>query len=170
MRKLANFLGLCSICLPLAAAAAGCTGPAGDACGLSGAVPSTDEIASGQVSADRDGSAFTASGTWRPPPGGSFTAGNLDVIMENDEEGNDTADLITEGTFPICVTIGDRSETSGQANLVEGGYVSDGSNGGTFAILAEEDGEIVGRFAFTLANTSGDTTTFSEGLFRVPQR
>jgi hypothetical protein len=170
MRKVANFFGLCSLSLALIAVGVGCTGPAGDACGLSGEVPTTDEIGSGQVAADQDGSPFTAAGTWRPPPGGSFTAGNLDVIMEKDEDGNDTADLIAEGTFPICVTIGERSETSGQANLVQGGFVSDGSNGGNFAILAEEDGEIVGRFAFTLANTSGETTTFSDGLFRVPQR
>lgn len=169
MRKVANSLGLCSICFSVVALAAGCTG-GGDACGFEGGTPTTDDIGSGQVSADRDGSPFTATGTWRPPPGGSFTAGNLDVIMENDEEGNATADLISEGTFPICVPIGARAEDSGQANLVEGGYVSDESNGGMFAILAEEDGEIVGRFEFTLANTSGETTTFSEGIFRVPQR
>lgn len=162
--------GLALPALVLSLSATGCAGPAGDVCELSGELPTTDEVGAGRVVADQDGSAFAADGTWKRPPGGSLAAGSLDIIIENDENGDATADLIDAATFPICVQIGARGESSGQANLVSGGYVSDASHGGTLAILGEEDGNLIGRFSFELATPGGDTTVFSDGMFRVPER
>ena len=138
-------------------------------CQQLGGTPTADEIASGRVTATQDGSSFNETGSWSPTSG-SLTGGLLDIIIQKDDSGERTADRVDAGDFPICITIGERSDTVGQANLVEGGYVSDSSHTGSLAIYAEEDGEIVGRFSFTLANTSGDTTVFEEGLFRVSER
>jgi hypothetical protein len=60
------------------------------------------------------------------------------------------ADLIEAAAFPICVPIGDRSETSGSANLVGGGFVSDATHTGGVAILGREGDTLLGRFAFDL--------------------
>lgn len=149
---------------------AACTGPAGEACGLEGGLPTTDEVGSGQLLALKDGADFDVTGSWKRPPGGSLTGGSLDIIIEHDGEGAETADLIDNETFPICVPIGARAEDSGQANYVDGGFVSDDSHGGMLAILGTEGGEILGRFSFSLANPAGTEMSFESGIFRVPER
>ena len=79
-------------------------------------------------------------------------------------------DLIEAAAFPICVPVGARSETSGAANLVGGGFVSDATHTGGVALLAKDGDTLLGRFAFDLANPAGDTLTFSDGAFRLPAR
>ena len=138
-------------------------------CEQTGGTPSSDEIASGRVTATQDGSTFDEAGTWSATSG-SLTGGLLDIIIQQDDSGERTADRIASGDFPICIMVGERSETSGQANLVQGGFVSNASNTGSLAIYAEENDEIVGRFSFSLENTSGEKTVFEDGLFRVGER
>jgi hypothetical protein len=100
----------------------------------------------------------------------SVVVGALSMVIQNDETGSVVDDLIATGAFPICVPQGARSETSGQANFVDGGFVSDASHDGGLAILGKEGDLLLGRFAFTLANPAGETMTFADGVFRLPQR
>jgi hypothetical protein len=138
-------------------------------CELSSSTPTATEIEEGLVTATQDGSAFEGEGSWSATTG-SLTGGLLDIIIQNDESGERTADKVSAGDFPICVQIGDRSDNVGQANLVSGGFVSDADNTGSLSILAQEGDYIVGRFSFSLADTSGETTVFEDGLFRVAER
>jgi hypothetical protein len=147
----------------------GCAPPSGDTCGLSAALPSTSDVADGRGKATRsDGVAFDEEGTWRVAPF-SIDIGLLTMGFQFDESGSDVDELIATGAFPFCVLQGERSDTRGQANLV-GGYVTDASHDGGVAILGKEGDVLLGRFAFTVANPAGDTITFDDGVFRLPQR
>ena len=66
--------------------------------------------------------------------------------------------------------MGARSETSGSANLLGDGFVTDADHTGGVAILGREGDTLLGRFAFELGNPAGDTLTFSDGAFRLPTR
>jgi hypothetical protein len=150
---------------------AGCPHAPETSCGLTVELPTTDDVPSGRGRATRsDGEAFDVAGTWAPSPSSSITLGVLSMVIQFDETGLPVDDLIAEGAFPICVPQGERSERSGQANLVQGGFVTDAQHDGGVAILGREGNDLVGRFAFTLANRDGDTITFSDGTFRIPQR
>jgi hypothetical protein len=150
---------------------AGCPPAAGEVCGLSSTPPTADDVADGRGKATRsDGAAFDESGSWAPAPASSVDLGTLSMIMQFDETGSVVDDLIADGAFPICVPQGARSEKSGQANLVEGGFVTDAAHDGGLAILGKEGDTLLGRFAFTLVDQSGASLTFSDGVFRVPQR
>ena len=137
---------------------------------MSSTPPTTDEVADGRGKATRDGAAFDEEGSWAPAPSSSVVVGALSMVIQNDETGSVVDDLIATGAFPICVPQGARSETSGQANFVDGGFVSDASHDGGLAILGKEGDLLLGRFAFTLANPAGETMTFADGVFRLPQR
>lgn len=151
---------------------AGCPGPVAEICGQSTEVP---DLASGDADATRsDGAAFnSAGGSWALAPSSSLVIGTLTMIMANDEAGLVVDDLIADGTFPICVPQGARSETSGQANLSEASdsFVTDASHDGGLALLAKDGDDLIGRFGFDMVSGDGATTlTFSDGVFRVPQR
>jgi hypothetical protein len=147
---------------------AACPGPPEEICGQSTALPTIDE---GFGEATRsDGEEFREEGNWGPAPASSITIGTLDMIIANDEEGLAVDDLIADGAFPICVPQRDRSETSGAANLVEGGFVTNAEHTGGVAILGKEGDVLIGRFGFELVDNGGTTLTFSDGVFRVPQR
>jgi hypothetical protein len=136
-------------------------------CGQSTELPVVDD---GFGEATRsDGEAFREAGTWAPAPASSITIGTLDMIIANDEAGVVVDDLIADGAFPICVLQGARSETSGQANLVEGGFVTDATHTGGVAILGKEGDTLIGRFSFDLV-AGGTELSFSDGTFSVPQR
>jgi hypothetical protein len=155
----------------LAGGGAGCAPPAGNTCGLSPTPPTADDVADGRGTATRDdGVAFDEAGTWAPAPSSSIAIGTLAMIIQFDETGSDVDDLIASGAFPICVPQGARSETSGQANLVDGGFVTDADHDGGVTLLGKDGDLLLGRFAFTLANPAGETVTFSDGVFRLPQR
>jgi len=140
-----------------------------DFCDLPGAAPTTDEVSDGRGRATKDGASFDEEGSYSTGSM-SVTLGLLDMTVDRTEDGDRVRDLFDEGSFPICVVVRDRSETSGQVNLVEGGYVTDANNTGTVSLISLEDGVLAGRFAFTLANTAGDQTTFEAGAFRVESR
>lgn len=143
----------------------GCPGPVAEICGQSTELPDVDE---GFGEATRsDGAAFKEEGTWKPSA--SITIGTLDMVIVNDDQGLVVEDLIADGAFPICVLQGARSETSGAANLVEGGFVTDATHDGGVAILGKDGDNLIGRFGFDLA-AGADTLTFSDGVFNVPQR
>jgi hypothetical protein len=148
----------------------GC-GPAdaGEACGLSGAVPTSEDVGDGQVKASRDGAAFSAANaTWSVGPSASLNAGELTIVIVNDESGSNTEELIGRGAFPICINIGERSGSSGNAQLVGTAFVSDASHTGNLSILGNEGGQLSGRFEVELAD-GGATTRFTDGIFRAPQ-
>lgn len=145
------------------------SGTTEDFCDLPGDAPTTDEVSDGRGIATKDGASFDEEGSYSTGSM-SVTLGLLDMTVDRTEDGDRVRDLFDEGSFPICVVVRDRSETSGQVNLVEGGYVTDANNTGTVSLLSLEDGVLAGRFAFTLANVSGDQTTFEAGAFRVESR
>ena len=139
------------------------------------AVPDTDEVSEGNFVADfttPDGSeeAFSQRGSWGPGPSASIEAGVLSIIIARDESGVDVTDLIERGAFPICIPLRDRSETSGQANYVDGGFVTNDGATGNLTILAREGDHIVGRFEAIMENTQGGELSFSSCAFRIPQR
>jgi hypothetical protein len=148
-----------------------CPPPVAEVCGLSSTPPSTDDVADGRGKATRsDGAAFDVEGTWAPAPASSLVLGTLSMVMQFDETGTAVDELVADGAFPICVPQGERSETSGQANLVDGGFVTDATHDGGLAILGKDGDLLLGRFAFTLVDQSGATLSFEDGVFRVPQR
>ncbi len=147
----------------------GCPPPPEQSCGQSTVLPGDDDVADGNGTATRsDDVDFDEPGTWSAQQL-SITIGVLDMIVTDDEGGDDVADLIEAAAFPICIPIGERSDTSGAANLVAGGFVSDADHTGGVAILGKDGNTLLGRFSFDLV--SGDTViSFTDGAFRVPQR
>lgn len=141
-----------------------------DACGaLSGVVPSAADVAPGALLASLDQADFTASGTWGDGPNGSIDAGLLSLIIPRDESGTLVSELVGRGAFPICIPLGERSDKSGNATY-DSTYVTDANHTGMVAILAEEEGHIVGRFEVNLRSGNGDMTAFENGRFRLPRR
>lgn len=154
---------------------AGC-GPDGEEfCGLSAALPEESEVSDGNLRADfttAEGSEedFNERGTWGPGPSASIEAGFLSLIVARDDTGSDVTELIERGAFPICIPLRDRSDTSGQANYVEGGFVTNNNATGNLSILERDGNNIVGRFEALLENTQGEALSFTSGAFNVPQR
>jgi len=160
-------------CLPLLALPSllcvACPAPS-EICGQPTTLPTDADVADGRGAATRsDGSAFDEAGSWSTATL-SITMGTLDIIATNDETGSSVAELIEAAAFPICVPMGARSETSGSANLLGDGFVTDADHTGGVAILGREGDTLLGRFAFELGNPAGDTLTFSDGAFRLPTR
>lgn len=156
--------------LPLTLAACGPSDPV-DVCGLSGVAPSADDVSNGFGAASRDGQAFREAGSWGAAPRASIDIGTLSLAVPFDETGTDVSDLIARRAFPICVRLGERSETVGAGNLVDGGYVTDSQRTGAVAILGEEGGFLLGRFELDLYSPSrGDETSFRDGVFRLERR
>ena len=146
---------------------AACPGPVDVICGQSTVLPEVDD---GFGEATRsDGAAFHEPGTWAPAPSSTIAIGTLTISIASDEAGLAVDDLIADGAFPICVRQRDRSETSGQANLVEGGFVTDATHQGGVAILGTDGDTLIGRFSFDLVSARAELS-FDDGTFRVPQR
>ncbi len=156
---------LVALLLPLAA----CPGFPGEICGLSTATP---DVADGDGQATRsDGEAFAGEdASWAPGSSGSVTVGLLDMIIAKDQTGTDTEQLIADGAFPICVTLAERSETSGSALLNDGSFATDAGHTGAVAIIAEDGGFLVGRFEVDLADNSGANLSFTDGAFKARRR
>ena len=57
----------------------------------------------------------------------------------------------------------------GQANLVDGGFVTDATHTGGVAILGKDGDTLIGRFSFDLVSGAGQLS-FTDGAFRLPQR
>lgn len=132
---------------------------------------SSPDVADGTGEAKRsDGAAFSEDATWNPGAGGSLTIGVLDMIIEKEESGSDTADIIEDGAFPICVRLGERGETTGSANYIDGGFVTSAGNTGSVAILSNDEDILVGRFAVDLANPQGEELSFTDGAFAARLR
>jgi len=149
---------------------AACDGAPGDFCGASDVVPTADEVGEGRGTATHDGAAFESEGSWGAGPSASIDLGVLSMTIVNDETGAQTEDLISRGAFPICILLGERSEDTGAANYIQGGFVTDNDTGGMLSILGIEGSNILGRFNVDLENGSGETMTFEDGVFNVPQR
>jgi len=157
------------LAVAITALTAACPGPS-NSCALSATPPGDGDVADGRGTATRsDGESFDEDGSWSATSI-SVTIGTLDMIATQDEVGSDVAELIESGAFPICVLMGERSETSGSANLVDGGFFSDATHTGGLLLLGREGTTLLGRFAFELVNGSGTTLSFTDGAFRVPQR
>ncbi|MDP2341324.1 MAG: hypothetical protein Q8O67_10215 [Deltaproteobacteria bacterium] len=151
----------------MASLVAACPGPVTEICGQSTELPDVEQ---GFGEATRsDGEAFREAGTWAPAPSSTIFIGTLTMLIANDETGVVVDDLIADGAFPICVAQGARSETSGQANLVEGGFVTDATHEGGVAILGKDGDDLIGRFSFDLIG-GGTELSFDDGVFRVPQQ
>ncbi len=137
---------------------------------MSGAEVTTDDVADGNLSAMRDGSTWLEPGSYRLE-NLDLTAGTLSIRAGVDENGDDTASLIADAAFPICVQIGERSETVGAANLVDGSFVSGPDHTGMVSLLGRtDDGILFGRLQFDLATPQGDETSFTDGVFRLGER
>jgi hypothetical protein len=160
-------LALASLLLALGTGCA--TGGVEDFCDLPGDVPTTDDVGDGRGTAQKDGASFDEAGTYSTGSM-SVTLGLLDMTVDRTEDGDSVRTLFEEESFPICVKVRDRSETSGQVNFVEGGFVTDAEHTGSVSMLSLEDGILTGRFSFTLANTAGTEMVFEDGVFRVGAR
>ncbi len=161
---------LFALALAVVAGAAACPGPPAELCGQSTAAVGDADVDEGFGSADRsDGVAFREAGDWAPAPSSSVVIGTLSMVMQFDEAGLVVDDLVADGAFPICIPQGARSETSGAANLVDGGFVTDATHTGGLVLLAKEGDVLVGRFGFDMV-AGAETLTFENGVFRVAQR
>lgn len=140
-----------------------------EVCGISTAQPN---VADGTGQATRsDGDAFTGQdASWAPGSSASVTVGLLDMIIAKDQTGTDTEDLIADAAFPICVKLAERSETSGSALLNGGSFQSSADHTGAIAIIDEEGGFLLGRFAVDLTDGSGANLSFSDGQFKARRR
>lgn len=142
-----------------------------EVCGLSGAAPTADDVRDGFGRAERDGQPFEEAGSWGAAPQASIDIGTLSLTVPYDETGTEVTDLIARRAFPICVRLGERSDTVGAGNLVDGGYITDAGHTGAVAILGEEGGLLLGRFAVELISSSeGAETSFTDGAFRLERR
>ena len=137
--------------------------------GLSGALPAADEITAGQVTWVEAGVSNGESGSWNGGSNGDITFGTITLIIAKDETGSDTDALIEAGSFPICIPLGERSAQSGNATDT-GAFVTDANHGGHAVILSEDNGEITGRFDFTMGNAGGETRALTNGVFRISSR
>lgn len=154
--------------VPLALA---CSPELEDACGLPAAVPTTDEVPDGYVRATLDGQPFEATGTWSDGPSASIDAdGPLSMIIAKDQTATSTIELVGRGAFPICVPLGERSDTSGNATW-DSSFVTDKDHTGMVAILGEDAGFLLGRFEVELVDANnGAVTKFEDGVFRAQRR
>jgi hypothetical protein len=154
----------------LAAPATGCgPGTPADVCGLSGVMPDVEEVGDGRGRALLGGEAWEANGTWSPGSNASVNLGLLELTVPRDETGTDTSDLIARRAFPICITLGERSNTSGSATF-EGRFLTTAAHGGSAAVLGEQGGFLLGRFELELKDNNGvATVVFEGGAFRVPR-
>jgi hypothetical protein len=161
-------------CLPLLALPSllcvACPAPS-EICGLPTTLPGDDDVANGRGTATRsDGAAFDEAGSWSTVSL-DIVVGTLTMTASADETGSRVADLIEAAAFPICVPIGERSETSGSANHVGDNLISDATHTGGVAILAEEGGLLIGRFSVDLeAPSTGEERSITDGVFRVGRR
>lgn len=161
-------------CLPLLALPSllclACPAPS-EICGLPTTLPGDDDVADGRGTATRsDGAAFDEAGSWSTVSL-DIVVGTLTMTASADETGSRVADLIEAAAFPICVPIGQRSDTSGSANHVGDNLISDATHTGGVAILDRDGDTLIGRFEFDLVGAaSGETVTFSDGAFRLPTR
>jgi hypothetical protein len=149
--------------------AAGCPGFPAQFCDLSTATP---DVADGTGQATRsDGASFTGQdASWAPGSNGSVTVGLLDMITAKDQTGTDTEQLIADGAFPICVTLAERSDTSGSALFNDGGFASNADHTGNVVIIGEEGGFLLGRFQVDLADGSNANLSFTDGQFKARRR
>jgi hypothetical protein len=147
-----------------------CPGPS-EICGQPTTLPTDDDVADGRGAATRsDGAAFDEAGSWSTASL-DIVVGTLTMTASVDETGSQVAELIEAAAFPICVPIGERSETSGSANHVGDNLISDATHTGGVAILDRDGDTLIGRFGFELVSpVSGETVTFSDGAFRLPTR
>lgn len=159
------------VCLSWAPVACGPEAPA-DACGLSSAAPTEEEVVNGFLRATTDEGPFSEMGSWSSGSNGDITAGTLSMIIANDESGSSVSELVGRGAFPICVPLGERSPSSGNATF-DSRFVTDAARVGMVAILGEDGGMLFGRFEVELKDGSGvsaDTFAFRDGSFRLPAR
>ena len=143
-------------------------------CDLPTELPSVEDVPEGRLIAQRDGQDWSVTGSWGAGPATSIDVGGsgdaLSIIIARDETGTPTDELLDAGALPVCVQIGDRSDSVGQANFLPGGFVSDATHSGTLSILEYAGDLLIGRFSFSLASPSGETMELTEGAFRLPQR
>lgn len=146
-----------------------CPGFPGEMCEISTAAP---DVADGTGEATRsDGDAFSGQdASWAPGSSGSVTLGLLDMVIAKDQTGTDTEDLIADGAFPFCVTLAERSETSGSALLNGGSFQTNADHTGSVVISGEEGGFLLGRFEVDLADGSGTSLSFTDGQFKARRR
>ena len=165
-------LSVVTACLAGLVATAACAPGPATVCNLSTTPPTVQEAPAGRFLAKRSGASsdpFNEAGAWTPGASTSIDAGLLSIIIAQEQTGTRTEDLIANGAFPICVPLADRSNNSGQGNFVDGGFVTSAAHTGGVAILGVDNGNLVGRFSAEMANNQGQTLTFSDGVFRLPQ-
>jgi hypothetical protein len=150
----------------------GCPGPVeSDPCGLPTEVPTAADVVDGSGIATRsDGEAFDEVGTWTPNgASSSLDLGGLSFILVVDAEGSAVDTLIADGAFPICVPLAERQVDQSAATFVPN-FVTDATHTGALSLLGNDGGQLAGRFAVDLVNPTGETLSFTDGVFRVPER
>ncbi len=103
---------------------------------------------------------------------GRIFLASLRTAVDNDGEHieESVGELLSAGTFPICVNLKARSATDGDISVAPlvSTYTTSDTSTGTLAILGKEGDNYVGRFAFVAEQTSGETVNITRGAFRVP--
>ncbi len=167
LRVLVATLAVCAL-----APAVGCTGKPEDPCGLSDARP---DVASGTLTAKRDGATYTANTGlrgYRLSDRSDVAAGDVTLTLGKDSSGASVKDKVDSNSFPICIVLGD-SQGNGYASVNAAGafFTTDGSHGGAVLLIAKDGDDLIGRFEFDAARNGGSgTTSFTDGAFRLGPR
>lgn len=150
-------------------AAAGCGPPPEAFCGLPSAVPAESEVGDGEGEALLDGNTFLGDASYGVGPNASLTVGLLDMGLVADTTGTSVVELVERGAFPVCVELGQRTDTTMAAIDNDGGLTTNETHGGALSILAAEGDILVGRFEVEVAN-GGTTRSYTDGVFRATKR
>jgi hypothetical protein len=143
----------------------GCPAPA-TLCDLSTAPVTDDEAAQGQGSGVRsDDVTLRGTSSWRAEPVTNLVVGDMSFEgFTTDENGADVLELISNAAFPLCIRLGERDATNGNAT-VPPAFVTNATNQGVLVLTDNRDGALGGRFAVDF-----DGMTVSDGVFRASQR
>lgn len=164
------------VAVALCCGAAQCDRKESDACGLKTAQP---DIPPGSLQATRDGNPYTAScgggGScgWRGTDRLDIMAGDVQLYIGRDQDGQRVDEAINAGDFPICVLLNDQSDGTTYAFVMasNGSFITDSTHTGTVAILGKEGDQLIGRFEFEAKQNSGSgTTRLEDGSFRLGPR
>ena len=129
------------------------------------------DVASGRGEATRsDSAAFNEDASWLPGGLGSVDIGLLSMTIDVDQTGSAVDDLIADAAFPICIPLAEQSATSGSANFIDGGFITDAAHTGGLLLISNDSDVLAGRFAVDLGNNRGEELSFSTGQFRARRR
>jgi hypothetical protein len=150
--------------------ASGC--PAAFECGGLSKDPPTD-VSTGKGFATRsDGATLNGAASWSSGSLGSVDVASLDMGIAKDVTGSDLDTLVSDGAFPICISLGAPGTNSQAANLLESPSLeSDATHTGNLALVKLNGNELLGRFQVNMTAANGaKTVNITNGEFSATRR